>query len=87
MGFIDNIKENFTQRELMVEPSYRAYIFGDNAAYVENVKSIISYDTSEINLGLKRGELKIKGERLYVKKYCMGDVCVCGRITAIERKI
>ena len=87
MGFIDNIKENFTERELPIEPNYRAYIFGDNAAYVENVKRIISYQSGEINLGLKKGELKIKGEGLYVKKYCMGDVCVCGRITAIERKI
>ena len=87
MGFIDDIKKSFTEREIPAPPTYRALIFGDNAAYVENVKKIISYDKCEINLSLKKGGLKIKGEELYVKKYCMGDVCVCGKITAIERTI
>lgn len=87
MGFIDNIRENFTEKELPIEPSYRAFIFGDNAAYIEKVNRIISYEPCEINLSLKKGGIKIKGEKLYVKKYCMGDVCVCGKITAIERTL
>lgn len=87
MSFIDNIKENFTEKELPVEPSFRVLIFGDNAAYIEKVCRIISYEPEEINLSLKKGSLKIKGKGLYVKKYCMGDVCVCGKITAIERGV
>ena len=85
MGFIDDIKENFTERELPIEPSYRALIFGDNAVHIEKVDKIISFEPCEIFLSLKKGGLKIKGDKLYVKKYCMGDVCVCGKIRAIER--
>ena len=87
MGFIDDIKKSFTEREIPAPPTYRALIFGDNAVYLEGVKKIISYDSNEINLSLKKGGVKITGEGLYVKKYCMGDVCLCGKITAIERTI
>ena len=85
MSFIDNIKECFCSAEFPKEPLFRAVLFGENAAYFENVRGIVSYNTEQIVLCLKRGALTIKGEELYVKKYCAGDVVVCGKIKAIER--
>ena len=85
MSFIDNIKECFCSEEMPKEPIFRAVLFGDTAGYFENVCAIGHYDCGEIMLLLKKGKLTIKGDGLYVKKYCAGDVVVCGRIKSIER--
>ena len=85
MSFIDNIKECFRTEELPKEPIFRAVLFGDSAGYFENVCAIGHYDGGEIMLCLKKGRITVKGENLYVKKYCAGDVVVCGKIKAIIR--
>ena len=85
MGFIDSIKNCFRAEELPIEPIYRAVLFGDGAAYFENVRAVVGFSEEEIILSLKRGGLKISGEKLYIKKYCSGDVAVCGKIRVIER--
>lgn len=85
MGFIDNIIECLGGEEIYKNQSFRAVILGDSAVYLENVMSIISYEKEQILLGIKKGKILIKGNDLYIKKYCMGDVVVCGKISAIER--
>ena len=85
MGFIDNIKECFESYELPKEPIFRAVLFGESAGYFENVSGISCYSSEQIVLNLKRGGLKILGEKLYIKKFCMGDIIICGKIQSIER--
>ena len=85
MSFIDCILGCFNEGELPSQPQFRAVLFGDSAGYFENVKSIGGYSDEEVYLILKKGGIKIKGECLYIKKYCAGDVAVCGKIKAIER--
>jgi sporulation protein YqfC len=85
VGFIDDIKSCFTADELIKEPIFRAVLFGDGAAYFENVSSIARYSPEEIALSIKKGGLIITGENLYVKKYCAGDVVICGKIKSLER--
>ena len=85
MGFIDSIKESLG-REIPSEPSYRAVLFGENSAYIENVSAIISYSKEKIVLGLKRGSLEINGENLYVKQYTEKDILICGKIVGVEKK-
>ena len=85
MSFIDSIKNCFCAGEIPIEPIYRAVVFGDGAVYFENIRAIVSFDSNEIVLSLKKGGLKVLGEELLVKKYCSGDVAVCGKIRAIER--
>ena len=85
MGFIDNIKECLGGEEFFNNLSFRAVLFGDSAVYLENVTSIISYEKEQVLLSIRKGQISIKGIDLYIKKYCMGDVVVCGKITAIER--
>ncbi len=85
MSFIDDIKACFSADEIPKEPIFRAVMFGDNALYLENVCSIVEYSCEQIILCLKKGGLRILGKNLYIKKYCVGDVAVCGKISAIER--
>ena len=82
MGFIDSIKENFSDI-FPVLPLYRAVILGDKAGYFENVVGIKSFSTTEIVAFLKKGELKISGTDLYIKKYCDGDLVILGKIQAV----
>ena len=85
MSLIDDIKGCFTADELPKEPIFRAVLFGDSAMYLENVKTIQYYQSEEILVCLKKGGLKICGCGLYVKKYCLGDVVICGKIKSVER--
>jgi sporulation protein YqfC len=85
MGFIDDISNCFSPDEMPKVPCFRAVLFGDGAGYFENIRAIKYYTAEEICLCLKRGGLIIRGENLYVKKYCAGDVVICGKIKSIER--
>ncbi len=85
MSFIEEIKSCFCESELPASPSYRAVILGDGAVYLENVKSIVYYTSEEIALTVKGGGIILRGEKLYVKKYCAGDLAVCGKIKSLER--
>ena len=85
MGFIQNVYENFGIENVPKEPIFRAVLFGENAGYFENVYGIKTFSETEIELRLKKGGIKIRGERLYIKKFCAGDLVVCGKITAVER--
>lgn len=85
MGFIEDIKNCFSADELPIEPVFRAVMFGDCAIYLENVRSIVKYTPEEIAIALKKGRLKLMGNNLYVKKYCAGDLVICGKIKSIER--
>ena len=85
MSFIDSIKSCFCVEEIPKEPIYRAVLFGDSAAYIENVCTVLGYTSNEIRLSLKKGGLVITGEDLYIKKYCVGDFVVCGKIISLQR--
>ena len=85
MSLIDNIKDCFCQIELPIDCSYRAVLFGESAGYFENVKGIVSYEKEQVILSLKNGGIKVGGKDLYIKKYCLGDVVICGKIKSIER--
>ena len=85
MGFIDEIKKCFTPEELPSQPEFRIVLLGQTAGYFENVKSIVSYTQEEIVLALSKGCLKVNGNNLYIKKYCEGDVVICGKIKRVER--
>ena len=85
MSFIDNILENIGICDLEQEQKFRYTVFGEKAGYFENVLGIRYYTEEEIALSLKRGGLIVRGEKLYIKKFCLGDVVICGKITAVER--
>ena len=77
MGFINSIYENFGVENIPNEPVFRAVLFGDLAGYFENVLAIKSFSETVIELRLKKGGITVKGEKLYVKKFCAGDMVIC----------
>ncbi len=83
MSFINEIAGIFGGENVV--PTFRVMMLGENAAYVEGVKAIKSYSQDKIELFLNKGELKITGEGLYVKKFCAGDLAVCGKIKKVEK--
>ena len=83
MGFIDTIKENFNDI-FPTPPLYRAVLLGDRAGYFENVVGLKSFCTDEIVVFLKKGQLKINGTNLYIKKFSEGDLVVTGKILAVS---
>ncbi|MBE5737119.1 MAG: hypothetical protein E7348_01830 [Clostridiales bacterium] len=85
MSLIDNIRNCFNYNEIPNEPNFRAVLFGENAMYLENIKTIVKYDKEQIVLSLKDGGLDILGSELFIKKYCGGDLVVCGKIKKIEK--
>ncbi len=85
MSFIENIKNCIAYSDSPELNDFRLVSFSFRSIYFENVKSILSFSREEIVLGLKKGALKVSGRELYVKKYCAGDVVICGEIQKLER--
>ena len=85
MGFSDSITECFRGGELPAEPVFRAVMIGDYALYLEGVRSIKSYSAEKTELRLKKGGVTVAVEGLVIKKYCAGDVAICGKIVSVTR--
>ncbi|MBQ9756170.1 MAG: YabP/YqfC family sporulation protein [Clostridia bacterium] len=85
MGLIEEIKKCFMENEIPQEPIFRAVTFGDSGIYLENVRQIVSYTPERIEFGLKKGGLVVSGKCMYIKKFCGGDVAICGKIIKTER--
>ncbi len=85
MSFIDNILQGLGMENLPSAPTFRATLLGENMAYFESVLSIKSYSSEIIEFSTKGGSVILKGSGLYIKKYCAGDLAVCGKIKSLER--
>lgn len=83
MSFIDDVKKCFAFDTLTSPPTFRAVLFGDGAVYLESILDLVSYDLQEVVLRVKKGMVKVQGKGLYIKKFCDGDVVICGKISAI----
>ena len=85
MSFIQDTKQAMGLLQLH-EPCFRAVLFGEECAYFENVNSIKSFSQNKIEITLKKGQLKLEGENLFIKKYCGGDLVVCGKIKSLLKQ-
>lgn len=83
MSFIDEVLSVFGGEN--AAPAPRVMLFGWHSVYVEGVKAIKSYSQDKIEVFVLKGEIKITGEGLFVKKYCAGDLAVCGKIKSVEK--
>ncbi|MBO5928041.1 MAG: YabP/YqfC family sporulation protein [Clostridia bacterium] len=79
MAFLDSEIKNLSGGGII--PKFRAIFMGDSSVYIESVLNIKSYSEKEIVLGVKKGVLSVSGEDLFIKKYCAGDVLICGKIS------
>ena len=83
MNFIEDILQCLNLSGTF-EPSFRALLIGNESVYFENVSSIKSYSQNKIELIIKKKEIKIDGENLIIKKYCQGDLLICGKIQTLS---
>ena len=66
-------------------PEFRATILGDYC-YFENVLSIRSYAEDKIEFLTKGGIVVVVGCGLFIKKYCAGDLAICGKIKTLSKE-
>lgn len=84
MSFSEIVKQTVYTNDFPA-PTFRATIIGDNAIYLESVLSIKEFTKESITLRLKKGGITISGKELFIKKYCAGDMVVCGKIESFQR--
>lgn len=84
MSFFESVKEIISLENLPA-PTFRATLIGDNAISLEGVLDVVDFSSESVTVRLKKGGLIIKGVDLYVKKYCAGDLIICGKIISVER--
>ena len=85
MGFIDDVLSSLGLDGLLEGAKPKTLLVGFEAGYIQGVKSILKYDGEEISLSVKGGRVTISGSNLYVKKFCEGDVVICGKITSLKK--
>ena len=84
MGFLDSILGCYNSTEFSLKPTFKALLLGEDGVYLEQVKQITKYSQDQVVVSLKKGGIIVKGENLCIKKFCMGDVALCGKIKSIE---
>ena len=83
MSFLDNICQNL---DLVGMPySFRLVMLGEVGVYLEGVKSIVSFSSTQILVRVGGGNILVQGERLKIKKYCIGDLVILGKITLVAK--
>ena len=90
MSFFDSIIEGFGIDSAQNGQFLKVTLIGNKGdgfsyAYIENVLSIKSFSPNEISVIIKGGGITLKGENLFIKKYCQGDLAICGKIVKAER--
>ena len=85
MSFIEEVKNMLGADNFPASPAFRAVMFGDKAVYLEGVRSIREYSENRIEVSVSKGTVTVSGEKLYVKRYCMGDMAICGKIKSLTR--
>ena len=84
MIFFENVKRALVA-EHAPQPFFSATLIDDYALFLEGVKEIKEFGEKKIVAILKKGELEVLGEGLFIKKYFEGDLVVCGKIREIRK--
>lgn len=83
MSFLDNICQNLDLKGMPY--SFRLVMLGEVGVYLEGVKSIISFSATQILVRVGCGSVLVQGEKLKIKKYCIGDLVILGKITTVTK--
>lgn len=81
MSFIENIKQNLSASG---NGFFMATLL-QQGVYIQGVFSIKSFSENEIVASLKKGEMVVSGDKLFIKKYCQGDLVICGNIKSLVK--
>ena len=85
MGFFNSILDSLGVVGEFEGLKNKMVLLGFESAYFDCITGIIGFSDTVISLALKNGKIIITGKDLYIKKFCEGDVVVCGKIQKIEK--
>lgn len=60
---------------------------GNREIYIENYKSLIAYDSSEIIIGNKKFRVSVTGEKMEIKSIRRDDIVIFGQILHVDFKM
>ena len=63
---------------------FRVINFSNKAVYIENFKSILQFQTTEVGLKMKKGMMKVLGQDLVIRNLNENTVLVVGKIEKVE---
>ena len=63
---------------------FRVVNFCNKAVYVEGFQDIIEFGSNVLNVKLKKGVIKLKGEWLKIKNLNQNTIVVSGEISSLE---
>lgn len=61
------------------------YVVDGCSGYFQNIKGITSFNDEEIILTSSCGDVKVCGEKLFIRKYADGDMIIDGKISSVEK--
>jgi len=79
--FVEEIKEKLKAGE---ETRFVATILGERGIYVSGVKTVILTSQNETKLSVKKGVLRVLGEKLKLSEIGGGDVYIIGEVESVE---
>ncbi len=80
-GFINDLIKKLNLKD----DNFRLSFIDGKVVYVQNIKSVLKIDESEIALKIMDGEILISGTNLCINEFGENDITICGNITKIER--
>ena len=60
----------------------RCVVVPDGGGYIEGVKGVEDFSPQRVILRFNKWQAAIEGEGLFIKKYCIGDLELSGKIYA-----
>lgn len=84
MIFFEDVKRALIT-EYAPQPFFSATLVDGGVLFLEGVKSLKEFSGQKIVAVLKKGELEIVGEGLFIKKYFEGDLVICGKINELRK--
>lgn len=84
MNFFEDVKRALITEDAP-QPFFCATLVGGSALFLEGVRSLKEFSSQKIVVTLKKGELEVLGQELFIKKYFEGDLVICGRIFQIRK--
>lgn len=83
-SFLERTAQTFDLPADVVAGACRAELIGDGEFWLEGHKGILSYGREEIRISAGRLVVSVKGEELELRSMNARNLCITGRIAAVE---
>ena len=83
MAFIEDIRLRFGDPNAL-SSRYEITLIGDSFAWISGQKGLRTISQEEIVARVKRGTVRVYGEKLVVRSVSRDEICVSGLIKGVE---